>query len=52
MVKDRLLKFIESQHLKVSRFEAIVGLSNGSVSKTTNNIRPRTVESIEKNFRC
>lgn len=50
MVKDRLLKFIESQHLKVSRFEAIVGLSNGSVSKTTNNIRPRTVESIEKKF--
>lgn len=50
MVKNRLIEFIKSQGLTISGFENIVGLSNGSVSKTTDRIRPRTLESISNKF--
>lgn len=50
MVKDRILQFIDYKHLSVSRFEVAVGLSNGAVSKTTDRIRPRTLESISRAF--
>ena len=50
MLKERLLQFIKSQGLSVSAFESKVGLSNGSVSRTNDNIRRRTVESITTAF--
>lgn len=50
MVKDRILQFIDYKHLSVSRFEVTVGLSNGAVNKTTDRIRPRTLESISRAF--
>lgn len=50
MVKNRLIEFIKTQGLTISGFENIVGLSNGSVSKTTDRIRPRTLESISNKF--
>lgn len=50
MIKDRLAQFIKYKNLKISHFERIVGLSNGSVAKTTDNIRPRTVQSISACF--
>lgn len=50
MLKERLLQFIKSQHLTVSRFESLVGLSNGTVSRTNDNMRPRTIESISNEF--
>lgn len=46
MLRERLLQFIKSQHLTISRFESIVGLSNGAVSRTNEKIRPRTLDSI------
>ena len=50
MLKDRLLEFIKSQGLTVSAFEAKVGLSNGAVSRTNENMRRRTLDSIVKVF--
>ena len=50
MLKERLLKFIKQQGLSVSAFEAKVGLSNGSVSRTNDNMRRRTVEAIVSAF--
>ena len=46
MLKERLIKFIKSQGLTISAFETKVGLSNGSVSRTNDNMRRRTVEAI------
>ncbi len=50
MLKNRLIKFIKSQGLSVSAFEAKVGLSNGSVSRTNDNMRRRTIDSIISTF--
>lgn len=50
MVRDRLKEFIESQHLTVSKFEQIVGLSNGAVNRTNERIRQRTLASISERF--
>lgn len=50
MLRDRLKEFIKSQGLTVSAFEAKVGLSNGAVSKTNDNMQTRTVNSIVKTF--
>lgn len=46
MLKDRLLKFIRYKGLTVSRFEALVGLSNGAVCRTNDRMRQRTVDAI------
>lgn len=50
MLKERLLNFIKFQGLTVSGFESKVGLSNGSVSRTNDNMRRRTVEAISVAF--
>lgn len=50
MLKDRLLKFIKYKGLTVSRFEALVGLSNGAVSRTNDRMRQRTVDAIVSAF--
>lgn len=50
MLKDRLLIFIKFLKLSVSGFESIVGLSNGFVSKTNDNIRRRTLDAIASAF--
>lgn len=50
MLKERLVQFIKSQGLSVSAFESKVGLSNGSVSRTNDNIRRRTVDAIISTF--
>lgn len=50
MLKERLLKFIKSQGLTVSGFESKVGLSNGSVSRTNDNMRRRTADAISMAF--
>lgn len=50
MLRDRLIQFIKSQHLTVSKFEQIVGLSNGAVSRTNEKIRQRTLTSISDKF--
>lgn len=49
-IKDRLLEFISSKGLSVSEFERTVGLSNGAVSKTNNNIRKATINLIASAF--
>lgn len=49
-IKDRLLKFVSSQGLTVSEFERRSSLSNGAVSKTSNNIRKATLLSISNAF--
>lgn len=50
MLRERLIQFIKSQHLTVSKFEQIVGLSNGAVSRTNDKIRQRTLFSISDKF--
>lgn len=49
-IKDRLLKFISSSGIAVSEFERRASLSNGAVSKTNNNIRKSTLNSISSAF--
>lgn len=49
-IKDRLLKFISSSGITVSEFERRASLSNGAVSKTNNNIRKSTLNSISSAF--
>lgn len=46
MLKDRLLQFIKYLGITVSKFESTVGLSNGAVSRTNDNMRQRTVDAI------
>lgn len=49
-IKDRLLKFISNSGITVSEFERRASLSNGAVSKTNNNIRKSTLNSISIAF--
>lgn len=49
-IKDRLLKFISSSGITVAEFERRASLSNGAVSKTNNNIRKSTLNSISLAF--
>lgn len=49
-IKDRLLKFISNAGITVSEFEKRASLSNGAVSKTNNNIRKSTLNSISLAF--
>lgn len=46
MLKDRLLQFIKYLGITISKFESTVGLSNGAVSRTNDNMRQRTVDAI------
>ena len=45
-LQERIVKFIEFKGLSVQSFERQCGLSNGSVSKMTDNTRFRTLEKI------
>lgn len=49
-IKDRLLEYISKSNLSVAEFEKKAGLSNGSVSKTNNNMRKSTINSISLSF--
>lgn len=50
MLKARLLQFIKNQGITVSKFESVVGLSNGAVSRTNDRMRQRTVDAIASAF--
>ncbi|MCP9611717.1 hypothetical protein [Coprobacter tertius] len=45
-LKDRLLEFITAEGISISLFEKQVGMSNGSVSKMSDNTRKTTLDKI------
>ena len=49
-LRDRVLEFIKVKHLTNSKFESLVGLSNGAVSKMGDNTRRSTLDKISNLF--
>lgn len=49
-IYERLLKFLDYKRINTSRFEQMCGMSNGSMSKLSDNTRRSTYGKIEKAF--
>ncbi len=49
-IKERVLKFIESEHISIRQFEIACGLSNGAVSKMGNSTRRGVINRILSAF--
>lgn len=49
-LKDRLLQFIDYLGISISEFERTAKMSNGAVSKTSNNMRTSTIKSIKESY--
>lgn len=49
-MNERIIKFIDTLNISISEFERKCGLSNGAVSKMTDNTRITTIERISKTY--